>query len=180
MRLSAVLSPRDLPEAELRAARLDGEVFAVGSCFCPIDEIEGPGHRAGSLIASLPAPLIADRRTAAWVHGACRSAPHPVELCADIGARRHRVPSSEWDIREVVIAEEEITVIHGLLVTVPLRTAIDLARFSPDFGPAERGIVRSLGHRGGFGYERCAAEIESRRNLPLKRRALERLALSLR
>ncbi|MCU1403664.1 MAG: hypothetical protein JWM70_1988, partial [Microbacteriaceae bacterium] len=38
-RLESVLCRIDLPEAELQAARLDGEVYAVSECFCPIDVV---------------------------------------------------------------------------------------------------------------------------------------------
>ncbi|MCU1440394.1 MAG: hypothetical protein JWP85_1391 [Rhodoglobus sp.] len=177
VRLPPVLSRHDLPIAELAAARLDGELFRIDDCFSPVDEIEQPRHRARALGARLRDRLIAEQRSAAWIWGALDSPPSHHELCAAIGARV-RPPGASWmTVREVVISPDEIASIEGTLVTAPLRTAIDLARFSDTFGSREVQIVRRLMRSGGFGVTECLESMDRRRNLPNKRQATRRLSL---
>lgn len=175
LRLPSVLSRLDLPEAELCAARMDGELFAVDDCFSPIDEIECPGYRARSLLP-MPSPrLVAERQTAAWVLGASDRPPARHQFCTRIAARV-RVPSElRLDVREVVIDDSDILVIDGLPVTTPLRTAIDLARFSAEFGHGDRTTVSALMLLGAFGVSECATTMNRRRNLPRKQLALARI-----
>ena len=78
-------------------------------------------------------------------------------------------------VREVVIDSSEFTWMGGMRVTTPLRTAIDLARFSVPFGAEEQEIVAKLAELGRFQLSDCIEAIESRRNLPRKRSALRRL-----
>jgi hypothetical protein len=170
-RLESVLCGNDLPEAELQAARLDGELYAVGECFSPIDVISDRALRGRSLSLVLPRRVIAEQLTAAWVLGATPLAPHPHQLCADVGARVRSPGTGRANVREVVIAEAELITFGGLRVTTPLRTVIDLARFA-DFGDRERDVVRSLMAMGGFGVDACEAAMNRRRNLPGKARAL--------
>ena len=178
-RLAPVLSRRDLPEAELYAARLDGEVFAIDECFCPVDEIEQRTHRARALAAILPARLIAEQRTAAWVLGVLDRPPARHQLCADAGARARPPSTARMTVREVVIDDSELLSYAGMRVTTPLRTALDLARFSTDFGPDEHSLIERLAALGSFGLAECRTALEKRRNLPGKRLALHRFRSAL-
>lgn len=178
-RLAPVLTCSDLPEAELRAALLDGELFALGSGYCPVDEIAGRVHRALTLTASMPPKLIAERRTAAWILGAQESPPSPLELCAAISERSNPTYLRDTVVREVVIEEGELMTIGGLRLTTPLRTALDLARFEQAFGEPERRLLAALAVIGGFTLATCVAAVAVRRNLPAGQRALARLASSL-
>jgi hypothetical protein len=174
-RLPSVLSAYDLPIAELSAARLDGELFRIDDCFAPVDEIEQPQHRAKALRAGLPDRLIAEQRSAAWIWGALDAPPTTHELCAAIGART-RSPSVSWmKLREVVIEPQEITTIDGMQLTTPLRTVVDLARFSARFGEAEELMVAWLMRHHGFTVADCLDDMNRRRNLPNKRKAIARL-----
>lgn len=174
-RLPSILSAHDLPVAELTAARLDGELFRVDDAFAPVDEIEQPAHRAAAVRASVPDRLIAEQRSAAWIWGALDLPPTHHELCIATGVRSHS-PGVAWmRIREVVVDPSEVIVIAGLQVTTPLRTIVDLARFSPMFGEAEKRMVAWLMQHHGLGLADCEADIDRRRNLPGKRRALARL-----
>lgn len=179
-RLSPVLDSTDLPEAELCAAVLDGELFAFRGCYCPIDEIAGARHRAMTIATLLPPRVIAERRTAAWVLGLGQEPPSPIEACMDIAERARTAPVSGLTIREVIIDEEEWLTIGGLRLTTPLRTAVDLARIDDDFAMAGQDLVRGLAVLGGFGFDDCVAAINARRNLPNKHLAMERLKASLR
>lgn len=173
-RLPPVLSELDLPLPELLAARLDGELFALDASFTPIDEIESIQHRIRAVHTGRPDRLIAEQHSAAWIWGAMPFPPSHHQLCVTLGARvQHRATAP---IREVVIDDHEIVSVEGLLVTAPLRTAIDLARFSPAFGQLEETIVAFLMRHHGFGTADCLGELERRRNLPGKRRAVQRLS----
>jgi hypothetical protein len=173
--LSPVLSRLNLPEAELYAARLDGELFAIDDCFSPIDEIECSRYRARSLLPLPSSRLVAERETAAWVLGAADRPPDHHQFCTDIAARVRVLSELRLDVREVVIDDVEILTVDGLRVTTPLRTAIDLARFNSNFGESDRVVVGALMTLGGFGEDDCAAAMNRRRNLPQKQRALARI-----
>lgn len=177
-RLPPVLSPADLPLAELLAARLDGELFGVGAAFAPVDELEQPLHRAASLAEANPR-LIAEQRTAAWIWGALPEPPARHEFCSTL-AERVAHPTSRWlTVREVVLDADDIAVLAGRQVTTPLRTCVDLARFSTTFGTQERSIVVALSSTHGLGMPGFRALLDRRRNLPHKALAAERLATCL-
>ncbi|WP_394771099.1 type IV toxin-antitoxin system AbiEi family antitoxin [Lacisediminihabitans sp.] len=174
-RLPRVLSGRDLPLAELTAARIDGEVYSVDECFSPLDEFEIAPHRALALLASFPPRLIAERHTAAWVLGAQPAPPTVHQFCVSIEARTRPTIALRMSVREVVIDAEDLLQVAGLPVTTPLRTAVDLVRCSGDFDDRHLPLVAELMRIGGFGVEHCAELLNRRRNLPDKRVALARL-----
>lgn len=125
--LPAVLSPADLPLAELHAARLAGELYALGDAFCPVDLPDDRHRRAAAIAAVAPARFIADRLTAAWVWGAVADGPPRAQFCIDIRSR-HRQTTTRHEVREVVIADDEVAAVGAALVTTPARTMVDLAR----------------------------------------------------
>lgn len=178
-RLPLVLSAHDLPVAELCAARLDGEVFALDACFCPVDELEASAHRGAALAAVLPDRVIAEQRSAAWIWGAIEQPPAQHELCASVESRVRPAAATHICVREVVIEQIDLSWIGGMRVTTPLRTAVDLARFSVHFDATERHIVRRLMELGDFGLTECLRDMDRRRNLPNKRRAASRLRACL-
>ncbi|TFB55612.1 hypothetical protein [Cryobacterium tagatosivorans] len=179
--LAPVLTPDDLPLAELCAARLDGEVYPLVDSWCPVDEVDGPVVRALAAGQLVPPRAIAERMTAAWVYGLVAE-PGRHQFCVDHGARTHVPPSQRLQLREVHCAAEETRVIAGLRVTTPLRTVVDLAR-SPAPGAAgtdaEPGLVALLAallRLGGFADADAAEQLCRRQNLPHKVIALARLA----
>jgi hypothetical protein len=178
-RLPAVLSCLDLPQVELMAARLDGELYGIGECFSPIDVNEQPAHRAGSLAALLPDRLIAEQHTAAWVLGVRGSPPARHQLCADTTARIRSSGLVLATVREVVLERTDVFECGGLRVTTALRTAVDIARVSPTFSAFDANIVSRLMLLGEFGLDECRGMLDRRRNLPGKRLALERLAQAI-
>ena len=174
-RLTPVLSETDLPLAELCAARLDGEVFGVDECFCPVDQAAGAAHRGAALATAAPERLIAEQRSAAWVWGALDAPPAPHQFCSSTASRVRPAASKRLAVREVVIDEASVVSVGGMLVTTILRTIVDLARFSHRFGPREQSMVLRLIEAGGLDVAACVHDINSRRNLPNKRRAIERI-----
>jgi hypothetical protein len=171
-RLPSVLTPHDLPLAELSALHLDGELVAVDDAFAPLDQPPSPTQRAASLALLCEQRLIAERRTAAWIWGASLDAPPRHDLCVSIGARAGASHSGRLHVREVVIAPEEMVALGGVHVTTPMRTVMDLARASDAFDP---GLVTTLLEVSQLSLDECIAELRSRRNLPQKRLALKRL-----
>lgn len=179
-RLPCVLSAIDLPPAELWAARLDGELVTLGDGFIAIDEIERPEHRARVVHAAAPRGhddrLIAEQRSAAWVWGALERPPARHQLCVAAQARTGRALHGPVTVREVIIGQHDITLVAGLRVTTPLRTIIDLARFSETFDEIDRRAVSALMRLSATTLARCLNEMNLRRNLPGKHRARERLS----
>jgi hypothetical protein len=176
-RLPSVLSSTDFAEPELAALVLDGEAYRVGGAVAAVDEIAGPELRAASLALELSPRLIAEQHTAAWVWGAQSRPPARHEVCADITARLRPALDARLRVREVVILHEDIAVIGDLSVTTPMRTAIDLARFVPEWSPDETRILAELMRIGAFDILTCARAMNRRHNLPNKLQALERFAL---
>jgi hypothetical protein len=175
-RLPPVLSALDLPLVELQCAALDGELYALDQCFCPIDEFETTHLRAKALGLVLDPRIIAERMSAAWVWGALSAPPRRHQLCVAIGARTRPHPSLNATLREVVISPAEIDTVSGVRVTSRLRTVIDLLRFTENFGAREVLAVASLMADGKLDHSTCSLSLLARRNLPQKRIALERLA----
>jgi hypothetical protein len=66
--------------------------------------------------------------------------------------------------------------IGRLDVTNPLRTLVDIARFSSTFSVAEYEICAGLAALGGISLEDCVTALDRRRNLPNKRVARKRLS----
>ena len=181
-RLPPVLSKIDLPTAELWAARLDGELFQLGDCFMPIDEVEQPAHRARAVHSLMPVStgydsrLIAEQCSAAWIWGALDVAPIRHQLCVELNLRTGRDPNRNVAVREVVIDAHEITTVAGFRVTTALRTIIDLARFREPFDARDERTVMRLMRAFGITFDACVTEMDGRRNLPAKHRARERLS----
>src|ERR1700709_2444827 len=176
MRLAPILSRSEFPAPELRALVLDGEAFRIDDCVAPVDEISNPALRAAALAAELPSRLIAEQHSAAWIWGAQQSPPERHEVCADITARTRPALGALLSVREVVLLHEDTVPLAGLVLTTPMRTAIDLARFVVDWNSAEAAIVCALLGLAQATILDCARAMNRRRNLPNKKIALERLA----
>ena len=78
-------------------------------------------------------------------------------------------------MREVVIGPGDWVRIGSVAVTTPLRTASDLARFSEHYDPA---LIEQLLTLHGLTVDDVVADLHTRRNLPRKKIALERLSHS--
>lgn len=181
-KLHPVLSDSDLPAAELWAARMDGELFRLGDCFAPIDEVEQPGHRARAAYSALSGltthreRVIAEQRSAAWIWGALAEPPSRHQFCVATESRTGRDLPRLVSIREVVIADRDVVTLGEFKVTTALRTIVDLARFSGTFDVEDARTVSILMGRSGVTADMCLDEMDRRRNLPGKRRARERLS----
>jgi hypothetical protein len=175
-RIASTLTTADLSIAELCALRLDGVVFSIDDAFCAIDTVDSASLRASAIGYLCQHRLIAEQRTAAWIWGAIDAPPLRHELCASLGARSRPVDAKRSVVREVIIDDADVIELGGIRITTPLRTVLDLARFSADFGDNELGIVRRLMSMHRITLADCVDQLDSRRNLPNKRRAKERLS----
>ncbi|RNE66570.1 hypothetical protein [Cryobacterium tepidiphilum] len=140
-RLAPVLSPADLPVAELCSARLDGELYANGDGWCPVDEIDDATTRSLAAALLVPPRAVAERMTAAWIYGAC---PEPArqQYCVDARCRVKMILSPRIQLREVTLPPADVVTLVGIRATTPLRTMADLAR---DATLAEDAVVAALG-----------------------------------
>lgn len=144
-----VLTVNDLSLAELSSARLDGQVFQVADSWCVVDEIDGCEARAAAASRLVPPRAIAEQITAAWIYGV---APEPLrhQFCVLIGARTTAVRSPRVQLREIVRSPDDVRTVAGVRVTTPLRTAIDLARYTPTSTPELTALLARLLHFGGY------------------------------
>lgn len=179
-RLASVLSSADLPLAELCAARLDGELYGMADGWCPVDEADDARTRSLAAALLVSPRAIAERMTAAWIHGA---GPEPArqQFCVDVGSRVHMILSPRVQLREVRVPEADLVRFAGIRVTGVLRTLADLARdASLPHGAAVAALARLLERPGcspgavlarlpGAGQQRALAEARlaaARRSLP--------------
>lgn len=127
-RLPVVLGTDDLPIAELCAARLDGELFAIDDGWAPIDEPDLPAFRAAVMALRVPRPLIIERLSAAWVHGALAAPPAIAQFCVPLSSRIAVISEHRATVREVRIDGAEIVEFGRILCTSVVRTGFDLLR----------------------------------------------------
>ena len=140
----AVLTSTDLPLAELNCARLDGELFTVAGSWCPIDVHDGPELRALALASLAPVRAAAERMTAAWIYGLAAE-PDRHQFCVDVTARTRKPGGTDTLLREVRIGPDETRSLGQQLVTTPLRTAVDLARWGGSAGaPPDPALLAAL------------------------------------
>jgi hypothetical protein len=157
-RLPVVLGTDDLPIAELCAARLDGEVFAIDDGWAPVDEPDLPAFRAAVVALRVPRPLVIERLSAAWVHGGLDHPPEIAQFCVPLGSRIAVINDHRATVREVRIDEAEIVDFGRVRCTSVVRTGFDLLR-EPAFGDdlveevvgtlmaARPGLASELHHR---------------------------------
>lgn len=142
MRLPDLLTPEDLPAAELAALRLDGSLYPLAGAWRPVDLPETRDARAGAAATLLAPPFVADRLTAAWVHGAADRPPDPIQCCVPVSERGPLGPPGSV-VRELKLRDGDLQRIGALRLTTPMRTAADLLR-SATWDDATRSAVRRL------------------------------------
>ena len=177
-RLPTVLGTDHLPLAELCAARLDGELFAIDQGWAPVDEPDLPAFRAMVMSLRAPRSLIIERLSAAWVHGALDAPPTVAQFCVPLDARIAVIDRPRTLVREVRIGDDEIVWFGELRCTSPIRTAFDLLR-DPSL---DEGVV--VGVVADLQFERPALaaalheRLDSAVRMPHKAAARRRLELA--
>ena len=169
-----LLAPGVLPLAELLALCLDGQLYRIGEAFATLDTPESAALRAEAFAVGAPRGTIADRGTAAWIHGTRPEPPHRLQVCVDATRRGGRLPS-ELDGRECVLAPGDTVRLGGVLVTSPARTAMDLLLTEKRFPPERMHEVRYLLRLSGEDPADLTRRLR-RRPRPGSSRAIQRLA----
>jgi hypothetical protein len=138
-----LLDGDDLPLQELRALCLDGQLFRVGDLFVSADTPDTPELRARAFVAAAPVWAVADRGTAAWIHGTRGAAPALPQVCVESRRRGGRQTVS-LDACYRSIGSGEIVEVGPARVTTALQTAIDLLSAPADFGAGAALEIRHL------------------------------------
>jgi hypothetical protein len=118
--------------AELQSMAADGVLTPLyGKSFTPrgLDVTPRLRARAAALVVPdrIRRKVIAGRMTAAWIYG-CADAPERLSLLVDAKHRISSLRSARGCIlHEVRLGQLDVVSIGGLLVTSPLRTAVDVA-----------------------------------------------------
>jgi hypothetical protein len=171
--LPRLLTPLDLPEVELQAAALDGEVWRVADRWASVADPDDPWWRAEALADALGPFVVAARGTAAWIWGARAAAPRRLEAVVPSSARHHD-DRPDVQVGEVLIDDDEIVRLGRVRTTTPARTVLDLLR-GDDWSEGAERLVRTLlvDHR--VDPRRVAALVRRHGRLPHRRRAAARL-----
>ncbi|GAA4366647.1 hypothetical protein GCM10023152_01930 [Agromyces bauzanensis] len=170
-----VLGTVDLPIAELCAARLDGELFAIDDGWAPIDEPDLPAFRAAVVALRMPRPLVIERRSAAWVHGALPVPPSVAQFCVPHSARIAVLGEPRMSVREVKIDESEIVDLGGIRCTSVVRTGFDVLR-DPDYdATGGEAVVTALIADRPWLTSALHARLDAATRMPHKSLALSRL-----
>lgn len=121
-----------LSQAELSAARLDGDVIELGDAYTPTDLVESAGsraqgismHRGGHEGLAFVGP------SAAWILGAGDRPPNHHHLQRAI-ERRGRVKATvRATLHDTLLPEPDQARAGGVLFSTPGRTLWDLARWA--------------------------------------------------
>lgn len=174
-RLPAVLGTDHLPLAELCAARLDGELFAIDDGWAPVDEPDLPEFRAAALALRVPRALIIERLSAAWVHGAVDVPPSIAQFCVPLSARIAVLAERRATVREVRIDDGEVIRLGGVRCTSVVRTGFDLLRDPglPDDASVE--VTAALFETRRALLDELAAKLQAAVRMPYRSAALARL-----
>ena len=176
MRLPPVLDSVVLPTAVLRAAVLDGEVYAVGDGFRMIDLPLDPASRACSLrTLAVQGRVIADR-SAAWVWGVILDLALPWSaIIAPTAAVGHSLGVPELGVRSRVarLRTTDVCLPGGIAVTSPWRTAIDL--LCADGEEVDDNVIIQLIELAGASASEIGADLATRTRMRGRKRGLKRL-----
>jgi len=118
--------------AELAALVLDGLAQPLSQdCFAPGTAVVDARLRARALAERIPLEarqrVVAGRLSAAWIHGHGSEPERPTLFIATgrrAGALRRGLRAELHDVR---LGSHDVMSLGGLLVTTPLRTALDVA-----------------------------------------------------
>lgn len=170
-----VLGTVDLPIAELCAARLDGELFAIDDGWAAVDEPDLPAFRAAVIALRMPRPLVIERMSAAWVHGALAVPPAVAQFCVPHSARIAPIGDRRATVREVKLDESEVVELGGTRCTSVVRTGFDLLRDADYDAMGGEGVVAALMAPRPWLGSALGARLDAATRMPHKSLALARL-----
>jgi hypothetical protein len=166
---------REFSVAELSAARLDGELFAVGDAFAPVGEPIDARHRAAALLGDVPPGYTIVGRSAAWLHGAGGRCPVPVEIGGPGPASRWVRPYRSVRTMRIRDGHRVLVPVGRLTVPVlsPVGAVIDLARIVRC--PADEALLAAAVRRCGADRDDLLAALDEWTRLPGKREVARRI-----
>lgn len=170
-----LLTESDFSPAELSAACLDGDLFALDGGYACVAEPETRELRALALSGIVPRGAIAELQTALWVYGCIPRAPSPHRLCVNAREAIRAAPRAHVQFREVCLFDDEVQQISGISVTTPLRTLLDVARMGETCSPVTRHQLAELIRSCQLTLADVEQRFEIMPHLPHKKRALARL-----
>lgn len=165
--------------AELHAMTVDGVLRrellgAHVHAWQPVSH----GLRAAVLGRVLPGHLqrrgVLGRMGAAWFYR-CAPEPDPVPVLVDKSARTTTTVPAGIVLHQTSFAPEDLVVHHGITLTTPRRTALDLALHVPG-PPGEAALLAMLGHdRLSCSSAQLIRDLETMPKTPGRRAALARV-----
>ena len=118
--------------AELQAMAADGVLTRLSQRgYLPPGEASTPQLRARAVACTIPQPIrqrvVAGRMTAAWIFG-CAGEPDRIALLVDASRRISSLRATRGcNFHEVKLGPFDVVSLGGLMVSSPLRTAVDIA-----------------------------------------------------
>ncbi|MCX6500453.1 MAG: hypothetical protein NTU93_16915 [Arthrobacter sp.] len=118
--------------AELQAMAADGVLTQLSQRgYLPPGAAATPQLRARAAACAIPAPIrqrvVAGRMTAAWIYG-CAGEPDRIALLVDASRRVSSLRATRGcSFHEVRLGPFDVVSLGGLMVSSPLRTAVDIA-----------------------------------------------------
>ena len=167
---------------ELQAMAHDGvltQLYQRG--YLPPGTRSTPQLRARALGTMIPPPIrqrvVAGRLTAAWVYG-CAQEPDRLALLVDASRRISSLRSTRGcTFHEVRLGAMDVVSLGGLMVSSPLRTALDVA-LHVESDRALPVLAALLGRTElGVQLRLLRLAVEASPRVPHKKAALERLAI---
>jgi AbiEi antitoxin C-terminal domain len=117
---------------ELQAMAADGVLTQLSQRgYLPPGAASTPQLRARAAACSIPPPIrqrvVAGRMTAAWIYG-CTGEPDRIALLVDASRRISSLRATRGcSFHEVKLGPFDVVSLGGLMVSSPLRTAVDIA-----------------------------------------------------
>lgn len=164
--------------AELSACCLDGEMWSVHSAYVLSDFPDSVAVRARIVGEPVDPRCVAVSWSAAWIHGAITRAPQQHTVALRDGLRLRFDPNQGYGIAQMSLEPRDVIGPAGAHVTTPLRTAIDLARFTGN-DTRLTGALNALMTTAGATLKDAERVLNRGRNLPYKVRAYRRLGQAL-
>lgn len=163
--------------AERWALVRDGHAVVTEGIVCIIDSIPGPGLRLDAHLSTDVSDAVAIEQSALWVHGVIDHPPRELAVAGLHGARLYLdVPRARC--RELNIGSADCSQFGDKLVTSAVRTAADIARYSPDDEHAVRNLI-GLSLNTGYNTDHALRIVGRTAHLPFARRARQRLRAAL-
>ncbi|MEQ4520127.1 type IV toxin-antitoxin system AbiEi family antitoxin [Pseudarthrobacter sp. B907] len=166
---------------ELQAMAADGVLTRLSQRgYLPPGAASTPQLRARAAACTIPPPIrqrvVAGRMTAAWIYG-CAGEPDRMALLVDATRRVSSLRATRGcSFHEVRLGPFDVVSLGGLMVSSPLRTAVDIAlHVDPERALPALGAMLAAPELG-VKLKLLIRAVEATPRLPYKKAALDKLA----